>query len=327
MKMIKKYSAYPEKLNIGNFPTRILNIPTLSKEIGVNLCIKMECEADYIGSGSKIRKLHFILLYLKKLNVTDLIIDGTVHSNSCVCVSHYGQQNGFNVHLILDGDPSNSPNYNLMKRSGACIHLIGEWNLKKILAKRTEIEAILKEKGRNSFILPTGLSHPISAFGGLTMAEEIMMQERELEKKFDYVVLPVGTGSTIVGLNLAQILYEEPWKLIGVLIDKDKSFFHRVNREILQVLLAQGYSDFSGSTKPFFSIWEQALGSGYAQYSKEDFDHINRWYQKTGIYFDTCYTSKALKGIQQMVCFGIIERNSDVLLIHTGGTNEQFMFF
>ncbi len=315
----------PSVVNIGMFPTRIISSEALDDHTGVRLSLKMECEADSLGAGNKVRKLRYLFPHLEEQGVTDLIMDGTTQSNSCMAVSFYAKRYGIDTHFILSGEEQNQGNHKVTVGNASSVDHIGEWDPDKITQLRSAISDKLCAEGRVPYVVPTGVSNHITAFAGLELIEEAVVQMQELQTQYDHVVLPVGTGSTLAGLEMAQNMYDLPFKIHGAAIANDTKFFRSVTEETFEALAQKGFWGVDSSKRSLASIWEKSIGQGYGVATQDDYDLMKDLEGQSSILFDSVYTFKALQAVRDMRVDGLIEPNSRVLLVHTGGTNERFV--
>lgn len=320
---IKRPDRYA--LEGNKLPTPIVHIPAMSKDFNINLFAKMECFADQIGGGNKVRKLSYFIPYVKEQGITDLIIDGTDTSNSCMALAFYARRNGLRTHCILSGPNFGQGNQSLISRYADSVVHIGEWNPSEINAQREKLKGQITARGGTPYNVPTGVSNSITAFAGLELMEETLKQSADMKLQFNHIVLPVGTGSTLAGCHLAQNLYRPPWEIHGVAIANDEEYFRSDTHAVCMELTQNGYGDFQKDSRGIYKIWTEALGEGYLQLAPEDRKKICEIEEKTGIYFDGTYTYKGLKGIGQMVEAGVIEKGQNVLFVHTGGLNDRFI--
>lgn len=320
---MKNNINWPCSINIGNFPTRIVNQKKLSKELGVNLFIKNEYEADVIGSGNKVRKLKYLLKKIVDENYNDVILDGTIDSNCGVAVSHYAPIFNLKVNLILIGKPTFEGNHLKMILSGSNIIYQSKWNPIKIKETTQKIFNYNARKNRKSFVIPTGATNELTVFGSIELGYEISKQEKKLGQKFDFIIVPIGTGGTFIGLEIAKSLLNKKGKIIGISIANNKDYFNKIFFNICKKIVRL-YKVDKKILKIRPCIYDGALGEGYHIFSKRDVYEINRLRKKYGIIFDTTYTYKAFKGLKDLISNKTIKKNSKVLFIHTGGMNQIF---
>ena len=101
-----------ERIRLGNFPTKLSRAPAeLCAELGVDLWIKNEFEADSYGSGNKVRKLEYLIPKLLRSGDHGLVVDGTTQSNCAMALALYGPRFGLSVDLVLYGPTTRVGNF------------------------------------------------------------------------------------------------------------------------------------------------------------------------------------------------------------------------
>lgn len=311
------------KYNFGNFPTRIIKNQYLSDELGINVYIKMESEADFFGTGNKVRKLQYLL---KEAQITDcktIVADGIIQSNCCYAVTTYAKLLGFHTRILYIGDESNVGNYLKTRLMGAQVDIISEWSPENV---NNGINKIVKDeamKSRKVYHIPTGGTSATGVLGSLELALEIEEQEIENDIEFDHIVHPTGTGGTQLGMVLGKAFLNKKWNLNPIAVANDQETFDEICKKYTEELINK-YEFPKETLNITQDVYTEALGNGYMSFEFEDIVDMVKIYRKTGIYFDSIYNYKTLKGLRLLVQKGKIKSGDNVLLIHTGGTNESY---
>lgn len=313
----------PAKIQLGRFPTRLVRNAALSDELDVDLFLKMECEADFIGSGNKVRKLEYLMHAAKAEGVTDLIIDGSTSSNSCMALAYYAQKFEIKSHCILSGQQTYQGNHALIMRYASNAIHIGSWSEDKIAQAYMRLEQNLARNGAKSWRVPTGVSNTLTAFAGFDLMEEIMMQARDAKLSVDHIIVPAGTGSTLTGFDMAQHVHGENLHMHGAAIANDERFFRDQTAQTYRQLADQGVGDFTGQEQSRYSI-QNMVGPGYGKNKTKDLTEIDRIERLSGVFFDSTYMFKTYQSIARLLEEKRIQRGESVVLLHTGGMNERF---
>ena len=310
-------------------PTPVEENPILSREIGVETWVKREDLQDKIGSGVKRRAIAATLAYRAVCGKTPVIIDGVPQSNCVRSMAHYCRHEGVALYIILRGPPPSQleGNYRAIRESGAEIIQLADPGLFE--TRLTALVSDLRRKGTEPLIVPAGAAAPFAMAGPISLGYEIAEQEAALGISFDHVVLPVGTAGTIVGLILSQQFCYVNWSVVGIRIDDyDRFIYKRLFRLCAEAI---GFSlPLPGRASLFhpngdlpFTLYDGAVGDGYGRFTSGDVDESERLLSVAGLYLGPTYMLKAVRGLQQLVLSGHIGRQSRVLLVHTGGTNER----
>ncbi len=155
------------------------------------------------------------------------------------------------------------------------------------------IEALEKELG-DFYLIPEGGTNKLAVKG----CEEILTKD---DADFDYICTCVGTGGTIAGIiNSAKARQ----KVLG---------FSALKGDFLEEEI-QKYTALNN----WQLITDYHFG-GYGKIKPELITFMNKFKEKTGIPLDPIYTGKMLFGIIDMIEKNRIDKNSKILVIHTGG--------
>lgn len=310
-------------------PTPIEENPALSREVGLKIWVKREDLQDPIGSGVKRRAIAATLAYRTACGKTSVVIDGVPQSNCVRAMAYYCRHEGVPLHILLRGLPPPHPegNYRAIRESGAEIIQLSDPSQFEL--RLAALVSDLRRQGTDPLIVPAGAAAPFAIAGPISLGHEIAEQEAELGISFDYVVLPVGTGGTIVGLILSQQFCRVTWSVIGIRIDDyDRSTYRSLFRLCKEAIgFSVPGSDHSASPPSAgglpFMLYDGAVGRGYGQFTGHDVEESERLLTVSGLYLGPTYMLKALRGLQELVSSGQIARQTRVLLVHTGGTNER----
>lgn len=308
-KISKPYSS------IGVFPTPIKYSDTLSTMINRPIYLKHEDEADSISSGNKVRKLRYLFNYLRENKIDHVIADGTTQSNSLMSLATYAKEFGITTHLILYGDQAMKANHKIIADYATDIQYLREWNADDIRRLRENTTAKLVKQGNRVFNAPTGLSSNETVYAGCDIADEVHSQEQELQVSFTRIYVAAGTGSTVAGLSFRDQQLSEANRVIGVVVANSASYFKHATSKYFEHL--NGVSSSNDLKLPYFT--ESALGAGYAQASDRDRELQNELLE-SGLFFDSVYMLKVIKAA---LTDTEVPGNDPVLIIHTGGNNQQ----
>ena len=118
---------------------------------------------------------------------------------------------------------------------------------------------------------------------------------------FDFICCAVGTGGTISGI--INSIYPNQ-KVLG---------FPALKGDFLQ----EEIRNFAKNN--FWELINDYHFGGYGKVTPELIDFINDFKAKTGIPLDPIYTGKMVFGVIDLIHKGYFAKNSQILLIHTGG--------
>lgn len=264
---------------------------------GISLTIKREDLVHPKISGNKYRKLKYNLLEAQKLQKKTLLTFGGAYSNHIAATAAAGKEYGFKTIGIIRGDElkdkvSENPTLTYAQSCGMTFKFISRSDYRK-KEEIFFIEELEKEFG-DFYVLPEGGTNELAIKG----CEEILIDD---DMQYDYICTCVGTGGTIAGIiNSAKAKQ----KILGFSVLKGDF----LKDEITQF-----------TTKKNWELITNYHFGGYGKIKPELITFINQFKERTGIPLDPIYTGKMLFGIIDMIKNNRMDKNSKILVIHTGG--------
>ena len=264
---------------------------------GIPLTVKREDQLHPEISGNKYRKLKYNILEAQKQQKKTLLTFGGAYSNHIAATAAAGKEYGFNTIGIIRGDElkdkvSENPTLTYAQSCGMKFKFISRSDYRK-KEEISFIEALEKEFG-DFYMIPEGGTNDLAVKG----CEEILTKD---DVDFDYICTCVGTGGTIAGIiNSAKARQ----KVLG---------FSALKGDFLEEEIRK-YTALNG----WQLITDYHFG-GYGKIKPELITFMNEFKEKTGISLDPIYTGKMLFGIIDMIKKNNIDKNSKILVIHTGG--------
>jgi 1-aminocyclopropane-1-carboxylate deaminase len=256
---------------------------------------------DYLNhkyiSGNKYRKLKYNIIEAKRLKKKTLLTFGGAFSNHIAAVAAAGNEFGFNTIGVIRGEElhnkiEENSTLTFAQKNGMQFKFVSRSDYRN-KASECFIKNLKQEFG-NFYLIPEGGTNAFAIKG----CEEILT---DIDKDFDFICCPVGTGGTIAGLiNCSQ----PSQQVLG---------FPALKGDFLQ-------NDISKFVKQenWKLIYDYHFG-GYAKVTEELILFINQFKEKTGIPLDPIYTGKMIFGICDLMKQGFFQKNSKILAIHTGG--------
>lgn len=328
-----------KKLALANLPTKIQRLSRWSDECGKNIYVKRDDQTGSEWSGNKIRKLEFAVQEALGQGCNLLITCGGIQSNHCratvAVAAHLGLKAA--VLLRISEEPPVEGNYFLDRLMGADVRFCTRDEYRD---HRGDIMQEMADgyaaQGYKPYIIPEGASFGVGVLGYYFAMKEIVAQEKEMGVRFDTVLVATGSGGTLAGLQLANLIHGYGKRVIGVCVCDDAAYFQdiaaRISRDALPYLVAQGEiseqeaSRWAASLKPGdFEFFEEYVGIGYALSRPEELEHIRRMARLEGTVFDPVYTGKATFGmVNELKEGGRLRSSENILFIHTGGLYGLF---
>ncbi len=131
---------------------------------------------------------------------------------------------------------------------------------------------------------------------------------KDLNRNFDFVCCPVGTGTTMAGLiaGLANKAF-----VIGFNVLKGADNLKKPIRDLLNEANMGHYTQWELINDYHFG--------GYAKFNKTLIDFVNQFKAAYGIALDPVYTGKMMAGLKDLIENDYFPEHSKILAIHTGG--------
>jgi 1-aminocyclopropane-1-carboxylate deaminase/D-cysteine desulfhydrase-like pyridoxal-dependent ACC family enzyme len=284
---------------------------------GCEIFVKREDLLDPTGLGFKVRKVRWTYARAKADGVTDVILDGVTESGCCAAAASLGPAFGLGVHVFLRGVPPERPAGRLLQTlsSATSVEFVDPENPADAVKQRKAEE--IRQQGGVPRLVPIGASTPESVWAGIELASEIGAYEEEAGAPFDAVLVAVGTGGTVLGLDVGRFLLECPWQVVGVLIDDDAPGDY-----------AARFAELRRATQVLFPDLPDAGGlelatlsdhRGYQIPSERATEEARNVSLHHGLTFDETYVAKAWAGaLEWLAEHPSVER---ALFVVTGGAS------
>ena len=189
-----------------------------------NLFIKREDCLPFSFGGNKLR---ICLEFLKDMQTQQkncMIGYGSLSSNLCRVLANLCSYYGIKCFIVYAVDDRIKPTFNseLVSQSGAEIITCSKQHIAET------IDAVFKkcdQLGLNPYYINgnkygIGNEH-VYPRGYCKVYREILKQERQLSKHFDYIFLPSGTGMTQSGLIVGVAEARTQSKIIGISVSRE----------------------------------------------------------------------------------------------------------
>lgn len=264
----------------------------------LELTIKREDLLHPIISGNKYRKLKYNLLAAQSIKSAALLTFGGAYSNHIAALAAAGKEYGMKTIGIIRGEELKdkiTENPTLSYASACNMHL--EFVSREDYRKKNDpdFKAALQEQFGEFYLLPEGGTNALAIKG----CEEILTQE---DSEFDYICVSFGTGGTMAGLVNAA---SNTQQVLG---------FSSLKGDFVNETLEQ----LTKRRKNWLINTDYHFG-GYGKINDDLIAFINEFRYQTGILLDPIYTGKMLYGIVDLARKKYFEKDSKLLVIHTGG--------
>ncbi len=324
------------RVTLAHLPTPLEPAPRFSAEMtGVDVWIKRDDCTGLAFGGNKPRKLEFLMAAAQEAGADTVVTFGGVQSNHTRCTAAAARRLGMDCHLILAGSPPEEVNGNLLldRLLGATLTFMpvpsGGLTPAGVAGAFAKTEETLRSRGRKPFLIAAGGSMPLGLLGYRTAFDEMMSQARETGLGVTRLVVAVGTGGTLAGLVLGNILAGRPLRITGISVAPPPGLAAAVCIPPVEQLVAEGAA-LLGREAPVregdVSVLYDYAGPAYAVPTTEGIEAIRSLAHTEGIFLEPVYTAKAMAGLIGLCRSGGIARDEKVIFLHTGGTPALFSY-
>ncbi|MBD3626066.1 MAG: D-cysteine desulfhydrase family protein [Rhodobacteraceae bacterium] len=317
------------RLSLGFLPTPVEDLPRLSEDLGISLSVKRDDFTGFGGGGNKVRKLEFLMADAVARGVKVVITTGGHQSNHARMTAAAARKFGMKPILVLRGNKPGNWQGNLLLDHilGAEVDFLDPDAYFDLINPRMQAHADAAEaRGEKAYIIPLGGASALGAMGYVDAIRELSEQYAAADRKVpDYICAPVGSGGTLAGMSVGCSIYWPNTKVLGIAVTGTAvPFSERIS------VMANDAAELLGLEKRFspedIRIENDYVGPGYSIPSDEGNAAILQTGRAEGVLLDPVYTGKAMAGIIGLARSGGIEKGSDVLFVHCGGTPALFPF-
>ena len=313
---------------LGFFPTPLIELTRLSKALnGPKIYMKRDDNTGLALGGNKTRKLEFIIGDALAKGADTIVTAGAAQSNHCRQTAAAAASLGLECHLVLGGQEPEQLQGNLLldKIFGCHIHWAGSNRKGEDIP---DIVEQLKKEGKKPYIVPYGGSSELGAFAFVEAFKELELQRQERDISFTHIVFASSSGGTQAGLMLGNKIFDSPYQIVGINIDKGET--DKVPFDQYIISLANSTAALIGADHTFSEsdlvLNSDYVGDGYGVIGALENEAIAMTAQLEGILLDPVYTGRAMGGLLDMIRTGKIKKTDRVLFWHTGGAPALFAY-
>ena len=322
-------------LDLAHLPTPFEHAARFSAEItSRQIWIKRDDCTGLAFGGNKARKLEYLMAAARAAESDAVITFGGVQSNHTRMTAAAARRLGLDCSLILAGSPPETMDGNLMLNRilGATLTFLSlapHELTPEVVARALEAERVrLQSKGRRPFVIGPGGSTPLGVQGYRRGFEEIMRDARERNITVDRIVVAFGTGGTLAGLVLGNVLAGRPVRITGISV-APPGMPEALGVPPLRALVEEGArcagSEISLRDDDIQVLYDYA-GPAYAAPTTEGLEAIRSFVRTEGIFLDPVYTGKGMAGLIDLCRRNLIAADERTVFIHTGGTPALFAY-
>jgi L-cysteate sulfo-lyase len=314
------------RFRLAGFPTPIHRLESFSRACnGPAIYMKRDDLTSLGMGGNKTRKLEFLVGAALAQGADTLVTAGGVQSNHCRLTAAAASKAGLSCHLVLNGEPPETPNGNLLLDHvlGAHVHFCDRKNRDERLH---QVADELSAAGCRPYVIPVGGSNGVGSVGYVQAMLELDQQMAKMPIRPDAIVFATSSGGTQAGLALGANIIGFQGRVLGISIDQTKTGdepFPPVLADIANATARRIGSDIR-MAEDAFCLNCDYLGDGYAMPGDLEFDAITALARHEGILVGPVYTARAMGGLCDLIRKGHFTRDQTVLFWHTGGVPELF---
>ncbi len=294
---------------------------------GVELWMKRDDRTGSTLSGNKVRKLEFLLADALEQRADLILTCGGDQSNHCRATAIAARELGLPSLLFLrTEDPAHPPaatgNLLLDRIVGAELRFISRAEY----AQRRELmgaaAAALRNQGRRPYLIPEGGSNSLGSLGYVDCVGEIAAQIEDPDRPLT-IVYAAGSGGTGAGLVCGVRARGLPWRVVGINVCDDRSYFVDAIGSIVDEMRAR-YGYGFAFDRDTLEIVDGFVGRGYAKTRPEELAALIALGRAEGVVLDPVYTGKAWYGFTETLRADPKAFGERVVFLHSGGIYGLF---
>jgi 1-aminocyclopropane-1-carboxylate deaminase/D-cysteine desulfhydrase-like pyridoxal-dependent ACC family enzyme len=310
--------APPPRFPLFDEPSPLHPLPRFCERVldgRVQVWIKREDLLPIAFGGNKLRNLEYLVGTALAEGSDTLITSGRRWSNHARLTAAAGAMGGLAVHLVLSGPPVEppGPGVRLATAFGATVHQLPTADRALRNDTVARLAAELTSAGRRPYVIETGGSGVIGAYGQVLAGHEVMAQADALNLVIDRIVLPSATGGTQAGLLVGL---PQATRVTGIAVAKPI--------DELRPAMASLVRGLGGVVEPeAIDLDDTQLGAGYGRPSDAATEAGQLLARSEGILVDPIYTAKALAALIAGVRSGRWD-GERIVFWHAGGLPGLF---
>ncbi|HHW94504.1 MAG TPA: pyridoxal-phosphate dependent enzyme [Mogibacterium sp.] len=311
-----------KKLNFVD-KTPLNFLPTLSRELGINLYLKRDDLTPWGGGGNKLRKLEYLVKDAINTGHTALLTVGGAQTNHGRLTAAVGAKYGLKTTIVAIDDYPGEISANILLDAIMDSNII----LKKSDGREegvqfdelcAEITGKYEKEGEKVYFIPMGGSNALGTLGYYDCALELIEQSEEFNIPDARVITAVGSMGTYMGLLMGLVNEKSSLSLTGVAISPFGEAKEKRIMEYLEEVKEKFNLDIDVKREEM-DIQKDYTKGAYNNADKDVRNAVLLMARKEAVMLDPCYTGKAFAGIVEMIKENKIKQGEDVIFIHTGG--------
>lgn len=300
--------------NIYNTP--IFYSEYFSRILESKFFFKREDLYPFFGGGSKARIVNSIINNIDD-SIDYILTAGGPYSNFNRALALAVNKFEVKVKIVLYDKNTHLNNKNLNKR------ICDFCDIEFIRCNPNEVELTL-EKEKENFVNKKLKFQYIwgggKSYEGLNAYIECIKEIKDqINFAPDYIVTPIGTGTTYTGILLGSRIHLPQTKVIGISIARRKNEIFPVIQELLDGYNSVNYKKLSFKDIDTSNIYDDFIMGGYGLITRECENFIKKVVKNESIILDRIYVGKALYGFKILTDNIINIKEKNIIFLNTGG--------
>lgn len=316
------------RVKLANLPTPLEEAPRLTGYLGgPRLWIKRDDLTGLALGGNKARKLEFLLGQARQQECDVVVTVGAVQSNHARMTAAAARKLGFDVIVVLNGDPPEISQGNLLldRIFGADVRIIQTDDEYILMGVVEDLARQLRREGRRPYVIPRGGSNAFGAAAYLEAALEVLAQANTMGIKIDAIVHASSSGGTQSGLYAGTKLTQSGVQVIGISAGPRREVVVKrvlgIVTDLVELLELQWRPHPDD-----LIVHDEYVGERYGVPTPGCLDAIRVVARTEGVVLDPVYTGKAMAGLMDLSAKERFRREQNVVFWHTGGQPAVFAY-
>jgi len=292
---------------------------------GVTTYVKREDELGFGISGTKVRKYLSLLPSLCSQKPQEVILIGGPFSNHILGMVQLLRENAIEPILFLRGEPPSALRGNFLFTSWMSnpenIHWIKREENIEVAAETYLMKR--RAEGAKILLVPEGGSSPEALPGLLTLACDIIRNEKGLSLAFDHIFIDAGTGMAASVLILVLSWLQKCTQVHVLLLAGNQEEFRQ--RLEMDKLLLEAFLKQSLPSPTSYNLYLPQNAPSFGSVNAQVKANIRFIAEAEGILTDPIYSAKLFDEGKKILASSRIQGN--VLFIHSGGALTLSGFF
>lgn len=334
MVRLPRMIAPPARLELALAPTPILRLDRLSRRLGVEIHVKRDDLTGLLESGSKVRKLEFLVGEALQQGADTLLTCGPADSNGCRAVAAVAARLGLRAVLAIRGERPVAYDGNLLlsRLLGADARYHSDLgpdpgpdlDIERPDPVMEALAAEVRARGGRPYLIPEGGAGELGALGYVECAVELSEQIHHGAPRFDTVVIAAGSGGSHAGLLMGKQLAGLPGEIVSVPVSLPAE---RVREAVARTVgAAIRRFGFAIEVPKAVHVLDGYQGAGTAGAADEELAVVVALAREEGLLLDPVHTAKAFRGLMETLLRDPKALGQRVCFIHTGGLFSLFPF-